>query len=210
MVTEMATEMTTETTTTDAAKTEQALREAQAIKLAQSGDSAAFETLYKLHSKRLYNICYRIVRNTAEAEDLTQQAFLQLFRNIGKFRGESNFSTWAHRITVNLVLMHLRRKKRSDGIMQSFDDAASNPDTIRETGSSDNSLLGAIDRLNLLRAIRKLPAGYKRIFLLHDLVGYKHSEIASILKCSTGCTKSQIHKARRKLRLLLQGEQTCA
>src|SRR4029077_20232760 len=87
------------------------LTEAEAIARAQEGDAAAFEFLYKAHCRRVYSLCLRMIKNPAEAEDLTQQAFLQLFRKIGTFRGESGFSTWLHRVTVNVVLMHLRRKK---------------------------------------------------------------------------------------------------
>jgi len=183
------------------------LTEAEAIRLAKDGDAAAFECLYKAHCRRVYNLCLRMIKNPAEAEDLTQQAFLQLFRKIGTFRGESGFSTWLHRVTVNIVLMHLRRKKPTELLAEDLERHTSNGESSSENGSSDTSMFGAIERLNLMRAIRKLPAGYKQIFLMHDVIGYEHSEIAGLLGCSTGCSKSQLHKARQRLRRLLQGEQ---
>ena len=181
--------------------------EGEAIARAQCGDAAAFEFLYKAHSRRVYSVCLRMTRNRAEAEDLSQQAFLQVFRKIGTFRGESGFSTWLHRVTVNIVLMHLRRKKPTEILFEDLDRTSSDGEGRHEHGASDTSMLGAIERLNLKRAIRKLPSGYKRFFLLYDVLGYQHHEIAGFLGCSTGCSKSQLHKARKRLRRLLQGEQ---
>jgi RNA polymerase sigma-70 factor (ECF subfamily) len=182
------------------------LTEAEAIKQAQEGDAAAFEFLYKAHCRRVYSLCLRMIKNPAEAEDLTQQAFLQLFRKIGTFRGESGFSTWLHRVTINVVLMHLRRKKPTEILAEDFEGHSSNGEGPREHVSSDTSMLSAIERLNLMRAIRKLPAGYKKLFLMYDVIGYEHSEIAALVGCSTGCSKSQVHKARKRLRRLLLGE----
>jgi RNA polymerase sigma-70 factor (ECF subfamily) len=187
-------------------QTEINLTEAESIRKAKDGDAAAFEYLYNLHCRRVYGVCLGMVKNQAEAEDLTQQAFLQLFRKIGTFRGESSFSTWLHRVTVNIVLMYLRRKKPVEILAVDLEGHGSNEEATRVDGSSDTSMLGAIERLSLMRAIRKLPSGYKKHFLLHDVVGYGHSEIAGLLGCSTGCSKSQVHKARKRLRLLLQGE----
>jgi RNA polymerase sigma-70 factor, ECF subfamily len=178
-----------------------------AITRAQRGDPAAFESLYKAHSRRVYSVCLRMIRNPADAEDLTQQAFLQVFRKIGTFRGESGFSTWLHRVTVNVVLMHLRRKKPTEPLAEHLERHDSSDESPRELGSGNPSIVGAIDRLNLVRAIRKLPSGYKQIFVLHDVMGYEHSEIATSLQCSIGNSRSQLHKARRQLRRLLQGEQ---
>jgi RNA polymerase sigma-70 factor, ECF subfamily len=183
------------------------LTEAEAIRRAQGGDAAAFEFLYKAHSRRVYSVCLRMIKNPAEAEDLTQKAFLQLFRKIGTFRGESGFSTWLHRVTVNIVLMHLRRNKTAELLAQDLERCTSNGDSSSEHGSSDTSMLGAIERLHLMRAIRKLPAGCKRLFLLHDVMGYRHSDIAELVGCSIGCSKSQVHKARKKLQLMLSGKQ---
>jgi RNA polymerase sigma-70 factor, ECF subfamily len=180
--------------------------ESESITCAQQGDAAAFERLYKAHCKHVYCLCLRMLKNTAEAEDLTQQVFLQLFRKIGTFRGDSSFSTWLHRISVNAVLMHLRRKRPADGQIESLDDPeAGSADPEKLVGRSTTAA-GVIDNLNLKRAIRQLPAGYKRFFLLHDVMGYRHREIASLLGCSAGCSKSQLHKARKSLRRLMQGE----
>ena len=186
------------------------LTEAEAIKHAKEGVAAGFEYLYKAHGRRVYSLCLRMIKNPAEAEDLTQQAFLQLFRKISTFRGESGFSTWLHRVTVNIVLMHLRRKKPTELLAEGLERCTSNGESSSEHGSSDTSMYGAIERLNLMRAIRKLPSGYKQIFLMHDVIGYEHSEIAGLLGCSTGSSKSQLHKARKRLRRLLQGEQVRA
>ena len=186
------------------------LTEAEAIRRAQGGDAAAFEYLYSSHSRHAYNLCLRMVRNTHDAEDLTQQIFLQVFRKIATFRGDSSFSTWLHRVTVNAVLMHVRRKKLADISTDDLGRSDAKGDVPRETGADDPSLLGAIDRLNLRRAVRKLPPGYRQLFLLHDVLGYKHWEIAGILRCSTGSSKSQLHKARKRLRCLLQGERWTA
>jgi RNA polymerase sigma-70 factor (ECF subfamily) len=182
------------------------LTEAEAIGQAKQGVAAAFEYLYQAHCRRVYNLCLRMIKNPTEAEDLTQQVFLQLFRKISTFRGESGFSTWLHRVTVNIVLMYLRRRKPAEVLAEDLEGRASNGEGSGEQGSSDTSMFGAIERLNLMRAIRKLPCGYKQIFLLHDVIGYEHSEIAGLLGCSTGSSKSQLHKARKRLRCLLQGE----
>jgi RNA polymerase sigma-70 factor (ECF subfamily) len=180
--------------------------EAEAIKQAKEGDPAAFERLYKKHSRHVYSLCLRMIKNQAEAEDLTQQAFLQVFRKIGTFRGDSGLATWLHRVTVNVVLMHLRRRKPAEILVEDLDRHIANGELPRELGSEDKSMLGAVDRINLLRALRKLPAGYKKLFLLHDVLGYEHHEIAELLRCSLGCSKSQLHRARRRLRRLLHGE----
>jgi RNA polymerase sigma-70 factor (ECF subfamily) len=181
--------------------------EGDAITRAQRGDAGAFEYLYKAHCRHVYSVCLRMIRNPAEAEDLTQQAFLQVFRKIGTFRGESGFSTWLHRVTVNIVLMHLRRKKPTEVLFEDLNRPGSDGEAPREYGSSDTSMLGATERLNLTRAIRSLPSGYKRCFLLYDVFGYEHKEIAGLLRCSTGCSKSQLHKARKRLRQILRGVQ---
>jgi RNA polymerase sigma-70 factor (ECF subfamily) len=178
--------------------------EAEAIRLAQQGNAEAFERLYLLHSRRVYSLCLRMVSNTAEAEDLTQEAFLQLFRKIGTFRGESAFSTWLHRLAVNVVLMRLRKKTAIVSSLDEItepDDESSGP--RRDFGGPDLRLTGSIDRMNLQRAIEQLPAGYKSVFVLHDMQGYEHNEIAEIMGCSIGNSKSQLHKARMRLRELL-------
>jgi RNA polymerase sigma-70 factor (ECF subfamily) len=180
--------------------------EEDVVRHAQGGDTGAFEWLYKTHAKRVYNVCLRITRNSSEAEDLTQSVFLHLFRKIGSFRGESSFSTWLHRVTVNTALMHLRRRKRTEISLDSVDPASTPTNDRGELDRPDTSMLWAVDRINLDRAIRKLPPGYKQLFLLHDVFGYNHKEIVERVSCSIGGSKSQVHRARRRLRVLLQGE----
>ena len=187
---------------------EHELMELNAIRQAQNGEAVGFEYLYRSTSKRVYGICLRMLKNTADAEDLTQQVFLQLFRNIGSFRGESRFSTWAHRVTVNAVLMHLRRKRPVEIHPESAVPPGTDLDTSNELEPHETSMSGAIDRLNLRRAIRRLPAGFQRSFVLHDVMGYKHHEIAGLVGCSIGTSKSQVHKARRRLQQLLCGEKS--
>jgi RNA polymerase sigma-70 factor, ECF subfamily len=181
------------------------LPEAEAIRRAQRGDADAFERLYHLHSRRVFSLCLRMVGNTAEAEDLAQEAFLQLFRKIHTFRGESAFSTWLHRLTVNVVLMKLRRKSLPESSLEEVtepDEESGGP--RKDFGAADVLLTGSIDRVHLERAIEQLPPGYKAVFVLHDVQGYEHNEIASLMKCSVGNSKSQLHKARMRLRELLQ------
>jgi len=137
--------------------------------------------------------------NTAEAEDLSQEAFLQLFRKIATFRGESAFSTWLHRLVDNVVLMHLRKKELPQVSLDEFDQGQEEP-VKRDYGDDDRRLIGSVDRLSLLKAIGDLPPGYRAIFVLHDVEGYEHNEIAQIMNCSVGNSKSQLHKARMKLR----------
>lgn len=183
------------------------LTEPETIRRAQDGDAAAFEHLYRSHSRHVYGVCLRMLKNTAEAEDLTQQVFLLLFRKIGTFRGDSALSTWLHRVTVNAVLMYLRRKKPEEVTADSSDHNRTDGGAPLELGSGDTSMLGAIDRLNLTRAIHRLPSSWRRHFLMHDVIGFKHREIAGLLGCSTGCSKTQVHRARKRLRRLLHGEQ---
>ena len=174
--------------------------EAEVLAQAQAGDHHAFAQLYSLHKRRIYSLCLRMVGNIAEAEDLTQEAFLQLHRKIATFRGDSAFSTWLHRLTINVVLMHLRKKGLSLISLDEAMDPAAEGRLGRDFGSRDLSLSGAIDRMTLARAIEELPTGYRLIFVLHDIEGYEHNEIAQMLDCSIGNSKSQLHKARLKLR----------
>ena len=179
------------------------LSEAETIERAKQGDAEAFEVLYSLHKRRVYSLCLRMVANTAEAEDLAQEAFLQLFRKIGTFRGESAFSTWLHRLSVNVVLMHLRKKSLQ--VVPLDDTADGEEDTQkRDYGADDLQLSGSIDRLQLQRAVDRLPPGYRTIFVLHDVEGFEHNEIAGMVGCSIGNSKSQLHKARLKLRDILK------
>jgi RNA polymerase sigma-70 factor (ECF subfamily) len=176
-----------------------AVAEAQLIARAQRGDEEAFAALFETHKRRVYSLCLRMTGNTAEAEDLTQEAFLQLFRKISTFRGESAFSTWLHRLAVNVVLMHLRKKGLQQISLDETDTSQDEP-VKRDYGSDDRRLTGSVDRIGLQKAIADLPPGYRTVFVLHDVEGYEHNEIAEIMKCSVGNSKSQLHKARMKLR----------
>lgn len=174
--------------------------DAAVLARAQAGDHHAFAQIYSLHKRRIYSLCLRMVGNVAEAEDLTQEAFLQLHRKIATFRGDSAFSTWLHRLAINVVLMHLRKKGLSLISLDEAMEPTPEEGPGRSFGAPDLSLAGSIDRLALERAISDLPAGYRLIFVLHDIEGYEHNEIAAMLDCSIGNSKSQLHKARLKLR----------
>lgn len=167
---------------------------------AQAGDHQAFAQLYSAHKRHVYSLCLRMVGSVAEAEDLTQEAFLQFHRRIETFRGESALSTWLHRLTINVVLMHLRKKSLPVSSLDELAEPAPDQRPGRGFGAPDLVLSGAIDRLTLQRAINDLPPGYRLIFVLHDIEGFEHNEIASLLDCSIGNSKSQLHKARLKLR----------
>jgi RNA polymerase sigma-70 factor, ECF subfamily len=172
------------------------------VKRAQRGESEAFADLFHAHKARIYSICLRMTNNTAQAEDLTQDAFLQVFRKLSTFKGNSALSTWLYRIAVNTVLMHFRKKALKQ---ISLDEPSSHDATMvkREYGSRDGRLAGAVDRITLARAIKDLPTGYRTIFLLHEVEGYEHQEIAKILDCSVGNSKSQLHKAKLRIREFL-------
>lgn len=181
----------------------QKMSEAEAIDASMAGDQRAFEVLYNLHKRRVYSLCLRMVNNVAEAEDLTQEAFMQLFRKIATFRKESAFSTWLHRLTVNVVLMHLRKKGLDEVSLDQEPDEDAQELPKKEYGGDDLNLVGAVDRVTLEKSIAELPRGYKTIFVLHDIEGYEHNEIAEMIGCSIGNSKSQLHKARMKLRSIL-------
>jgi RNA polymerase sigma-70 factor (ECF subfamily) len=172
------------------------------VKRAQQGDADAFASLFHQHKARIYSVCLRMTNNTAEAEDLTQDAFLQVFRKLATFRGDSALSTWLYRIAVNTVLMHFRKKAlRQISLDEPYNQDAKT--VRREYGSRDDRLTGSVDRIALARAIKELPDGYRTIFLLHEVEGYEHQEIAELLDCSVGNSKSQLHKAKLRIRELL-------
>jgi RNA polymerase sigma-70 factor (ECF subfamily) len=178
--------------------------EKETIRQAQGGDAAAFERIYRRYNRRVYGLCLRMTKNEADAEDLTQEAFLQVFRKIHTFRGESAFFTWFHRLSVNIVLMRMRKRKRMEILLESDGDQEEEPGARHpEIGGPDPLLRGLFDRENLKRALSQMPRGYKRMLVLHDVLGYEHNEIAAILECSTGNSKSQLHKARVRMRSLL-------
>ncbi len=188
--------------TTDTNITARYDSDAELVRRAQEGDSDAFASLFHTHKARIYSVCLRMTNNAAEAEDLTQDAFLQVFRKLATFRGDSALSTWLYRIAVNTVLMHFRKKV----LRQISLDEPYNQDAKvvrREYGSRDDRLTGSVDRIALARAIKELPDGYRTIFLLHEVEGYEHQEIAELLDCSVGNSKSQLHKAKLRIRELL-------
>lgn len=182
------------------------MSEAEAIRLAQQGNERGFERIYRLHSQRVYALCFRMTRgNAAEAEELTQESFLQLFRKIGTFRGESAFSTWLHRLAFNIVLMRLRKRNyQVVSLDEMLEPGEGNAGLQKHIAERDLQLCGTVDRMDIERAIEQLPQGYKTVFILHDVQGYEHNEIAAMRGCSLGNSKSQLHKARARLRQLLQ------
>jgi len=200
----MKTDMRSSLNGLKASTTSGELSESEAVRLAQEGDAGGFERLYQLHSGRVYGLCLQMVKDPVEAEDLTHDAFLQTFRKIQTFRGESLFSTWLHRLTVNIVLMSFRKKKHPQ---VSLDETFESEEEARKPGVEfsvpDLNLNGVIDRINLENAINQLPSGCKKMFVLHDIQGYEHHEISRLLGCTVGNSKSQLHKARVRLRQLL-------
>ena len=180
------------------------LPEGEVIERAKQGDAGAFETLYGLHKRRVCSLCLRMTGNIAEAEDLTQEAFLQVYRKIAGFRGESAFSTWLHRLSINVVLMHLRKRGLLEVSLEETQEPRQEDGPRKDIGTRDKLLTGCVDRITLQRAIEHLPAGYRIVFVLHDVEGYDHEEIADMMDCSIGNSKSQLHKARLKLRQLLK------
>jgi RNA polymerase sigma-70 factor (ECF subfamily) len=178
--------------------------ENEAIRLAQEGNSEGFERLYRLHSRRVYGLCLHMSKDPIEAEDFTQDAFLQAFRKIQSFRGDSLFSTWLHRLTVNIVLMGFRKRKRPKiSLDEAIELNEESRKLIVEFSRPDLTLNGLIDRINLVKAINQLPRGCKKMLLLHDIQGYKHDEISRMVGCSVENSKSQLHRARMRLRRLL-------
>jgi len=176
--------------------------EGNLIARARNGDASAFGALFEAHKPRILAVCLRMTNNLTEAEDLTQDAFIHVLRKLSTFRGESAFSTWLYRIAVNTVLMHFRRHSER----QTTFDHSADQDTVpaeRKYGRVDERLTGCIDRLALARALQALPPGYRMIFMLHEVQGYEHNEIARLLRCSIGNSKSQLHKAKQRMRELL-------
>ena len=170
---------------------------------AQRGEEDAFAALFKAYNRRIYSLCFGMTESPAQAEDLTQEVFLKVFRKISTFRGDAAFSTWLHRLAVNEVLAW-GRKKRLETVSLDGVGAPEEGSRKREPGNNDLNLTGTVDRLILARAVAKLPLGYRSAFLLHDVEGYEHSEIARIMNWSAGNSKSQLHRARQRLRDLLR------
>jgi RNA polymerase sigma-70 factor, ECF subfamily len=185
------------------AKAQGRCQQADVVVRAQAGDQDAFSELYLKHKQRVFAICIRLVQDVTLAEDLTQEAFLQVHRTIASFRGDSAFTTWLHRLAVNTALMHLRKGALSvvslDHLMEDVPEERAG----RSFGARDLMQAGVGDRLDIDRALAAMAPGYRSIFLLHDIQGFDHAEIASMLQCTRGNTKSQLHKARRVLRCAL-------
>lgn len=167
-----------------------------------------FEELYLTYRSRVWALCLRMTGNPDDAEDLTQETFIRLFQKLDTFRGESSFCTWLRRIAINVVLLRFQKASwRRETSMEEL----TCPDAITccprkmEFGKVDGRLLKAIDRISLERAIEQLPPGFKAVLILHDIEGYEHVEISEIMGCSIGTSKSQLHKARLKMRELLEG-----
>jgi RNA polymerase sigma-70 factor (ECF subfamily) len=163
-----------------------------------NGEADAFATLFHLHRGRVYAVCLRMTNNPADADDLTQEAFIQAFRKLSTFRGESALSTWLHRVTVNTALMHFRRQSAPRAALEAS--PVDHDGNRREIGRQDDRLRHSLDRIALTRALEALPTGYRTIFELHEISGYGHREIAKLLRCSVGNSKSQLHKAKQKIR----------
>jgi len=164
------------------------------------GELQSFEELFKLYNGKVYSVCLRMTRNTAEAEDLSQEVFVQVFRKLDTFRGESSFTTWLHRLTINHVLMYFRKTRRR---LEHLTEDGEMPE-LPIKGRNVLMSMPMLDRLALDEAIIQLSPGYRAVFLLHDVEGLQHTEIAHILGCSVGTSKSQLHKARLKMRCLLR------
>jgi RNA polymerase sigma-70 factor, ECF subfamily len=176
------------------------MTETEIVRLAQTGDEMAFEHLYKAHYRRIYALCHRMTRNPGLSKDLTQEAFLLAFRKIGSFRSESRFLTWLYRVAINVVLMNRRKTTYNEGTLEKVHGDESYIPHLR----TSTPHVGLVDRIALKNGLKQLPRGYKRIIFLHDLLGYEHHEIASPLRCAHGTSKSQLHKARKRLRTILQ------
>ncbi len=164
----------------------------------RNGDGDAFETVYRRHARRVYNLASRMAGSTADGEDLVQDIFLQAYRKIGDFKGEAALGTWLYRLAVNHCLDFLRSRRARDAkATDPIEDVGPiAPVARRET---------PIDRIDLERAIAQLPDGYRAAFVLHDVEGFDHREVAALLGIAEGTSKSQVFKARMKLRAALGG-----
>jgi RNA polymerase sigma-70 factor (ECF subfamily) len=178
------------------------------VERAQKGDRKAFEMLYVAHRRRVFNVCLRMIEDCGRAEELMQDTFVQVYRKLHTFRGQSAFTTWLHRISVNVVLMYIRQNRaRAHEVPIETNTEHDENNSLRESlGADDQRLNGAVDRVTLQNAVGQLPPGYRLVFVLHDVEGYQHHEIAEMLGCTVGNTKSQLHKARLAIRRYLRGE----
>jgi len=173
-----------------AAVTEQGLIDEQDwVERAQQADTTAFESLYRLHVDRVYGLCLRMTGNPSEAEDCTQEAFIQAWNKLSKFRGDSAFSTWMHRIAVNSVLGRMRKARRELDKMQAVTDISPVPETVGDSGNFED----------LQNAVDDLPDGARHVFVLHAVYGYSHDETGDMLGIAAGTSKAQLHRAKRLL-----------
>ena len=163
--------------------------EAALVARAAAGDTRAFEALYRAHVDRVYGLCLRMTGNVGEAEDCAQEAFIQAWKKLGRFRGDSAFGTWMHRIAVNAVLGRIRKSKREQDRIQVAAEMGSSPASIGDSGNL-RDLSDAIDRL---------PEGARHVFVLNAVYGYTHEESSDMLGVAVGTTKAQLHRARRLL-----------
>ena len=163
--------------------------EAKWIKQAQKADSRAFERLYRLHIDRVYGLCLRMTGNVAEAEDCAQEAFIQAWSKLSKFRGDSAFATWLHRIAVNSVLGRMRKSKREQDRIQ----------VASEVSPAQASIGDSSNLRDLSNAIDRLPEGARHVFVLSGVYGYSHEEASNMLGIAVGTSKAQLHRARRLL-----------
>ncbi len=184
---------------TATAEPDQTVADQDVVRAAATGDPVAFEKLYHLHHRRVYSLCLRMLGSATQAEDLTQEVFLQVYRKLGSFRGDSAFTTWLHRLTVNQVLMHFRKR----GVKLEHTTEEGDFSHIVETPLQSTRRISMVDRLALEKAIAQLPTGYRTVFIMHDVEGYEHEEIGKQLGISVGTSKSQLHKARMRLRELI-------
>jgi RNA polymerase sigma-70 factor (ECF subfamily) len=164
---------------------------------AAAGDRHAFERVYRQHVNRVFSLCARMVTDRARAEELTQDVFVRAWEKLHLFRGESSFSTWLHRLTVNVVLNARKSDGRQRTRFEENDDEAGGMDAHAGVVGTP---LAPGDMLDLEEAITRLPPGARRVFVLHDVEGYKHEEIADMLGVTSGATKAQLHRARLLLR----------
>jgi len=165
------------------------------IERAQNGNSGAFERLYRSHVGKVYGLCLRMTGNTSEAEDCAQDAFIQAWTRLDKFRGDSAFGTWLHRIAVNAVLGRMRRSKREQDRLSVVRDPTSQPDSIGDSG----------ELRDIEHALHELPSGARHVFVLHAVYGYSHDETGNMLGIASGTSKAQLHRAKRLLAQQLDG-----
>ena len=173
----------------------------QLARAAAAGDQSAFEALYQQHHRKVYSLCLRMLANQTDAEDVTQEVFVQVYRKISTFQGESAFTTWLYRLTVNSVLMYLRKKRRRQWEQPADDEVLQS--LAEESALPRQHEISIIDRIALEQAIAQLPTGYRTVLVLHDVEGFEHEEIGQMLGITAGTSKSQLHKARMRMRKLL-------